>query len=334
VCGVTIKGDVVKNQVQEFEPLNTTWKSVILPVSDENGYEVFGSYQYGRGLDILPNVSFDTLLRQDPTRLLNDVEIDQFLQSLTDSKANGDQISKTAAESIGGRLGDNLATAYFRLTGDKYNEGSQEKKAASLATIANALMTQNDLQVVQNVPIRLKDIRPETRGNAACDCRGDTSDIAILLGDRGVEVRGQVLSDSLIVQKEKDLIEGRGGVWKKRQDFLRGVQDTSAGEGGVLPSFTYEDAVPFDEGALEYILGGDSGSVTPLLDKFKGLKDEFTAAYGKLIAEGSVIIDGFEIALGDLGEAASGVVEAASGVENPLKWEVLRAIIKKNTKEK
>lgn len=325
VTGVVIKGEVVQTTKTEYEASKTTWKSVILPVSDENGYEVFGSYQYGRGLDILPNVSFDTLLRQDPTKLLNDVEIDVFLQGLTEKNANGADLSKTAAESIGSRLGDNLATAYFRLTGDKYEDGAPEKKAASLQTIANALMTQNDLQVVQNVPIRLNDIRPETRANAACDCRGDTSDIAILLGDRGVDVRGQILSDSLIVQKERDLIQARGAVWKKRQDFLRGVQDTSAGV-DELPTPEFDEVNTYNEAALEYLIGDGTNPTAPL-DKFRETKVQIETAYNTLLEQGGVIVNDYKITMSEAEAAALGVSDSAGAVKKKFKTLILTKLL-------
>jgi hypothetical protein len=296
--GIRLSSKFVTTTGTTYTDTKATWKSVILPVSDENGYEVFGSYQYGRGLDIQPNVGFDILLRQDPTRLLNLTAIDEFLKDLT-SNSERKKAYEKAAEAVISAKGDKLADAYFRLTGNKYEDGSSDKKAKSLETLANALMTQNDLQVVQNVPVRLLDIRPETMGNAACDCRGDLSDIQILLGDRGeLPTRGgQILSDSSIVQSEKNLMASRAEAWKSHQDFLKGVQKTSSGVEGILPEPEFDEVSEFSEGALEYILSRSGASGNPIFDRYSETRDKLNSAYTTLVAQGEVVVEGVKITL-------------------------------------
>jgi hypothetical protein len=296
--GIRLSSKFVTTTGTTYTDTKATWKSVILPVSDENGYEVFGSYQYGRGLDIQPNVGFDILLRQDPTRLLNLTAIDEFLKDLT-SNSERKKAYEKAAEAVISAKGEKLADAYFRLTGNKYEVGSEDKKTKSLETLANALMTQNDLQVVQNVPVRLLDIRPETRGNAACDCRGDLSDIQILLGDRGeLPTRGgQILSDSSIVQSEKNLMASRAEAWKSHQDFLKGVQKTSSGVEGILPEPEFDEVSEFSEGALEYILSRSGASGNPIFDRYSETRDKLNSAYTTLVAQGEVVVEGVKITL-------------------------------------
>jgi len=51
----------------------------VFPVSDEFGYEVIGSYRYGRGLDIDAHGVFDTLHNQDPLSLLDKKTVDALL---------------------------------------------------------------------------------------------------------------------------------------------------------------------------------------------------------------------------------------------------------------
>jgi hypothetical protein len=61
----------------------TPWRkniySPVFPVSDSQGYEVIGSYRYGRDLDIDPAGVFDVLLRQDPLDLLPSKLREQFV---------------------------------------------------------------------------------------------------------------------------------------------------------------------------------------------------------------------------------------------------------------
>ena len=121
-----------------------------------------------------------------------------------------------------------LEKAFNRLTGGTLQ--GEDKKKAFIEGVSVALMTQQNDQVIANVPVRLSEIRPETRGNAACDCRGDTSDVEIFLADEGNYVRVQSpvdIDDSEIVSHYKNEIAGKVENWKRRQDELSGEIDES-----------------------------------------------------------------------------------------------------------
>ena len=209
-----------------------SWKSPIFPVSDEKGYELFGAYQYGRGLDIVKGAQFDALLKQDRTRILNEDDIDSFLTDLHKLKtkdltvAQKEKNFKTLATKVYERLKGKegkLDKAFNRLTGGKLQ--GEDKKLGFIEGVSKALMTQTNDQVVANVPVRLSEIRPETRGDAACDCRGDTSDVEIFLADEGNYLGVQSptdLDDSHIVSHYKEEMKGKVDQWKRRQDKLSG----------------------------------------------------------------------------------------------------------------
>jgi len=58
--------------------------SPVFPVSDEQGYEHFGAYRYGRGLTIDPGGSFEFVHQNaDPFRNVSAAAIEEFLQTLT-----------------------------------------------------------------------------------------------------------------------------------------------------------------------------------------------------------------------------------------------------------
>ena len=218
-----------------------SWKSPIFPVSDENGYEVFGAYQYGRGLDIVPTNTFDTLLRADPSRLMTEDDLDVFLADLhstaESNKIRGQErvglYAKSSSQIVDRLVSydaehgtDKVADAYYRLSGERVP--SQQNKADSLKTaLANSLMTGKNDQVVGNVPVRISDIRPSTRGDASCDCRGDTTDIEIFLTDTGnfLSVAPSELDDSHIVQSFKEGIASKVPDWIDRQKRLMGDND-------------------------------------------------------------------------------------------------------------
>jgi len=52
----------------------------VFPVSDARGYEVFGSYRYGRDVDIDPNGVFDALHNQSPLDILDKHQMDLILR--------------------------------------------------------------------------------------------------------------------------------------------------------------------------------------------------------------------------------------------------------------
>lgn len=233
---VSIRGVISWVRYSEYR-YQDSWKSPIFPVSDENGYELFGAYQYGRGLDIVPTNTFDTLLRADPSRLLNEDDMDVFLKDLHDDakRLKGRDragLFASTTTSIVDRLvsydrehgTDKVGDAYYRLTGSQV--GTQQNKAESLKSqLTNSLMTSRNDQVAGNVPVRISDIRPSTRGDASCDCRGDTSDVEIYLADEGnllQILQPNDLDDSHIVQSFKKEISDKVPDWVDRQKKMMG----------------------------------------------------------------------------------------------------------------
>jgi hypothetical protein len=61
--------------------------SPVFPVSDERGYQVIGSYRYGRGVGIDPEGVFDQLHKQDLFRLLDKSLVDQILRVFVEGKS-------------------------------------------------------------------------------------------------------------------------------------------------------------------------------------------------------------------------------------------------------
>jgi hypothetical protein len=225
---VSSKGNIsyVKKPITYYED---TWKSPIFPVSDEKGYELFGAYQYGRGLNIDQGGGFDRLLRSDVTRLLVEEEVDQFLRALhnkvqgKDRKKIFQDLASTVVKRIEASGGEGkVADAYQRLTG---NVLQGENKAESLkSALANGFMDQKNDLVIANTPRRISDIRPQSRGGASCECRGDTSDIEIFLADEGnfLTVASNDLDDNYIVNQYKKEIEEKALDWVVRQEKLKG----------------------------------------------------------------------------------------------------------------
>ena len=54
----------------------------VFPISDEGGYQVFGSYAYGRGVSVGENGTLDQLISKDPLTELDDSIVDGFVRQL------------------------------------------------------------------------------------------------------------------------------------------------------------------------------------------------------------------------------------------------------------
>lgn len=219
----------------------TDFRSPIIPVSDEGGYEVFGSYQYGRGLDIIPQSGFDQLLKADASRALSQAELDDVIDVFYESRksqfqgaTNPETLGVSVAKAVRGRIGnDNFEKLATRL-GLTITEQGDGKQQAILKGIGNAIMSQGREQVVTNVPTRLADLRPLTRNDAACDCRGDTSDVEMFLADTGnilaVSTPRDDIGDSKIVEQYVKEINEKKTLWEERQQQLQGLKKVQGGD--------------------------------------------------------------------------------------------------------
>jgi hypothetical protein len=218
-----------KSKVGESNKFNG-YVSPIFPISDEKGYEVFGAYQYGRGLDIVPNAEFDSLLKRDASLLLTNTESDQLLQSIKQGKGRFAFLEAARSAYLringdGAEIGQELKDVYFRLTG-KEAPGTRDNL---LRGIANALEgSDRKDQVVVNTPIRLRDLRPLLQDKEACDCRADNADIQIVLAEEFLQPVEGDEQESAIVRAQKAKIEGKVKEWSDRQSSLQGEVETSS----------------------------------------------------------------------------------------------------------
>jgi hypothetical protein len=205
-----------------------TFLSPIFPVSDENGYEVFGAYQYGRGLDIIPRNTFDQILRQDLTRVFTEEELDLFLEDLykAASSARSNLVARATNRILEREGGIQQAAS-------RYGLRDVDNREQFLTQLENAIATRNDDQVVANIPVAIERIRPETRGNAECSCRRTDDDLVGMLLSSGqanyISIGDSETSDVMIPYRDQML--ARAEDWKKHQDALKGnINALSSGE--------------------------------------------------------------------------------------------------------
>lgn len=86
-------GTDTKQLLKDGKHQTTIWTPVF-PVSDARGYEVVGSFQYGRGLDIEPGSVWDALRAQDPLSVLDQKTVDNLISALIRGEAVTVEVEK------------------------------------------------------------------------------------------------------------------------------------------------------------------------------------------------------------------------------------------------
>ena len=174
---------------------NTLAPTAVFPVSDNDGYEHYGSYGYGRGVDIAPGGTYEQLHNQDPLMFLGDLseqgqknllkEVDAFAQSLLKSGGSVSQRAKDLqklAETIQAQSSGASMQAFLdhpvinvdwekfkQLTTDKYdvNVGADNIQVSSRTAVVmtglmNLFSAPGRPQQIQNTGYSLADLNPLT----------------------------------------------------------------------------------------------------------------------------------------------------------------------------
>jgi hypothetical protein len=79
--------DVIRVRVEKVKKKTSTY-SPVFPVSDAKGYEVIGTYQYGRDLNILPTGNWAQMIQQDWALGLDEDTRNEFLSVLEEGGGN------------------------------------------------------------------------------------------------------------------------------------------------------------------------------------------------------------------------------------------------------
>ena len=251
----------VRDQVDK-----TSFISPIFPISDKNGYEVFGAYAYGRGLDIQTGNAFDQILRNDPTRILTDAQRDDYLREILNQPTQQgpfvpDQ-STSLRDAVNGMLEEELERAY-EVVG--LENGTKD---SLVSAIANAITNQNDTQVVANVPARMVEIAPRSRQDVMCGCRTEDQDLVYVLRTFGQDLPEGIEEGELFVRL-REYIGGKIPAHKRHQDILK----------GSIPATSLEPPAPISTQERE--LTGAS------LDPDANLADTLKSAYEQTIGRGA-----------------------------------------------
>lgn len=172
---------------------NTLAPTAVFPVSDNDGYEHYGSYAYGRGVDIAPGGTYEQLHNQDPLMFLGDLseqgqkdilqQVDSFSRSLIKTGGSVSQRTKDLkklaetiqAQSSGASMQALLDhpvinvdwEAFQKLSTDDYavNVGADSIQVSSrtaviMTGLMNLFSAPGRPQQIQNTGYSLADLNP------------------------------------------------------------------------------------------------------------------------------------------------------------------------------
>lgn len=199
----------------------------VFPVSDDQGYEVFGAYQYGRGLKPARKTLFDILLRQDPLGILTQRQIADLRESLS-SYESIDAFNEELRNTLRSRMDEIMSTdkeaasriyAAYGLNID--DQSVQFDPGLRHDGIINLMMSRSDEQVITNTPKALSEIRPPSRSEAMCSCKGNTSEADLLYSALDLENTIVEIENPLIARSLRKSRENKQ-TWEEHQKALRG----------------------------------------------------------------------------------------------------------------
>jgi hypothetical protein len=236
-----------------------TKKSMVFPVSDDEGYEVYGFQAYGRGLDLKVNGTYMSLVEQDFTRLLGTADIESLYKILKKT-----QDEKEIKEVLGGsadkfvNMSPEERDVIYNSTGfEKPKENTNEAiREAFLSGLTNRILSESETNryvVASNVPKSLNQIAPGGTKNSGsvCQCRGYDSDLDLEnlteYNTPFVKLDFSGSEPDTFSQKLHDVMIEKGLEWKLDQDNYRGEEDKGGGFIYNVPEVVQNNVKRFTE---------------------------------------------------------------------------------------
>ncbi len=236
----------VSPKVKQGEFSNKTKKSMVFPVSDEEGYEVYGFQAYGRGLNLKPNGGYMSLVQQDYTRLLNANQAENIYSILKKDKQDTEkrtEIKKEIEElaSYFSSLSPTDRDVLLNTTGISLDQSQTGRdysvEEAFLTGFANRILSEDETNkykdtnsqvIAENIPRALNTLSPGGVKNSGsvCQCRGYDSDLDLEdlteYNTPYVKLDFSGSEPDTFSQKLHDVMVEKGETWKEDQILYRG----------------------------------------------------------------------------------------------------------------
>lgn len=207
--------------------------SPVFPVSDHKGYEVVGSYRYGRGLSIEPGGTFERLINDDdPLRFQDLSDVENLIQSLFLETIRTDEGVETTVRSnlslqekakFASQLSAKDANGNPILLEDNAAATSPEATQFDVrfSNWIETIVNSSDKITVANAAFSLADLNSFT-SQQICECRANEADIA--LPAFGLDAFLTIAPDSdRVAEYARDQAAAQEPDWKSSQDAMRGT---------------------------------------------------------------------------------------------------------------
>lgn len=223
----------------------------IFPISDAKGYEVFGAYQYGRGLSPARGTLFDALLRQDPSQILTPKDLETAMDNLDEANNQTDFRKRLKQQylqrvmNLSAEDRDRLRVG-LGLDGEIRDTEDNRITEEEASVLANRLMTRSDEQVITNIPSSLAEIYPSEDGNEVCECRIHSTDAILLEGSLDLDNFLEIENPAL--RGVRNMTEKKAVEWREHQTALRGenIERRQPGQGGFATSTGFGGGFDFN----------------------------------------------------------------------------------------
>lgn len=269
--------------------LKVQFESPVFPVSDAKGYEVYGTYRYGRDIDIDPDGVFDVVHKQDPLRYLDKKTVEDALnlfikkrpimirRKIPGKKTKTGQPVYTAHSAGGSEAASYLEAEILKqlrqhLTDDQIIDLGLVGSTADPTMLEMNMMnwfTDKSKDATQKTPLvnagySLADLKGHQSSTKVCACKVAEADV--ILAASGVAdfvqfTEGNV--DATVDPKDTDQItqllvsevSRRRGPWKLTQDALRGQVLDRGGSSVVSTALGFREGAAFEQAKLQFQAG-------------------------------------------------------------------------------
>lgn len=215
---------VPRKEVHVMESSDHEEFSPVFPVSDERGFEHYGSFQYGRGLSIEPGGNYERLMSSDPLQFLTDAQRERLLHALVrPDHVNGPAALNEAARALASSDEPGAQIALDYLENDQRN-GDRTTMIAN--GLRNYIMSDRDAVTklpVNNAAYLLTDLTPMGQQDT-CACRGAEADLLLAAYMAGTAGMTQVVSsEEEAGQWVSSQMQQAAVGWADTQSKMRGM---------------------------------------------------------------------------------------------------------------
>lgn len=218
---------VQRSDVRIVESSDHEEFSPVFPVSDERGFEHYGSFQYGRGLSIEPGGNYERLMASDPLRFLTDAQRERILRTLNQGGDAGRTAGTTAFNEAATALASSQEPEVQSWIQYMENEQPNGDRTTMIANgLRNYLMSNRDAVTkipVNNAAYRLADLTPMGQPDT-CACRGAESDLLLAAYMAGSSGMTQIVSTE---EEAQDWVSSQmvqaSVAWADTQSKMRGM---------------------------------------------------------------------------------------------------------------